>query len=722
MKQDKTGYSTEVKHWNAEIEQARKRMKDFRKEGHRVTAIYEGEKKQDFQFNILYSNTETLQPALYNNIPRPVVDRRFKDKDPMGRIASMVTKRTLEFLIDSNDQDYSNFDDMMKAAVLDALVPGQGLTRFKYEPRYGAELPPEEGADPKAPVLREVDAETVCGEEVHWDRVVMGYGKKWKDIPWLGFEHFMDKDELKENFPDKWERIPLTVAGGAESEDGEEGEKQKTSEETLETFAHVYEIWDKKTKKVIFIAMGFAEVLKSVDDPLGLSGFFPCPRPLAFMSKISCMTPKSLYTMYEEQARELNSVTLRINKITHALKVRGFYDATLTGLDKLMEQPDNTLMAAENVSAMLQGQTLDKAIWFFPLEKLINVLQQLYQNRESCKQVIYEITGISDILRGSSVASETATAQNIKNQWGTLRLKKMQKEVMRYVRDSLRIMGEIAVEKLSPETLKAMTGLPFPTAQEKQMAQQTLQQQQMQAQMAAQQQIPGQPPAPPPQPDPEMVKAATMPSWEEISALLRDDLQRNYKIDIETNSTVDAEATEDKADIAEFMNAMSQFMNGMMPVIEQGIMSFDVAKGMLLSIVKRFRFGTEVEDQINEMQAPPPKQPGEDPKMAAEKAKADAQMAALQAEGEMNKVKMQQQAEQSAAEAEARKAKLASDQFIAQMEADAKRQSMEMEMEFMREEHRLRMEELGMKQLELMARQEALEAPRKETAKGKENA
>jgi len=711
MSLNKEQFSSEVKRWNAQLESARKREKNFRKEGCRITAIYEAEKKEEFQFNILYSNTETLAPALYNNVPRPVVDRRFKDKDPLGRMASMTTKRALEYLIDSNDQDYSNFDDMMKSAVLEALVPGRGLTRFKYHPSYGAPIPAEEGEE-GGEELREVEAETVCGEEVPWNRVLMGYGKTWKDVPWLAFEHFFSKAEAEEAFgKETAAKIPYTISGGSEDGDEENGE-EKIPDADGEKFSHVFEIWEKRSKKVLFIAAGFGEVVKTVEDPLKLSGFFPCPRPLAFMSKISCMTPKSLYAMYEEQAKELNAVTIRINKLTHALKVRGFYDATLTGLDELMKKGDNELMPAQNVSAMLQGQTLEKAIWFFPLEKLINVLQQLYVNRESCKQVIYEITGISDILRGSSVASETATAQNIKNQWGTLRLKKMQKEVMRYVRDCLRLMGEIAVTKLSEETIAAMTGLPFPTAQQKQQAQ-------MAAQMATQQaQMTGQPPQIPP----ELQKVLAMPSWADIMGLLRNDLQRNYRIDIETNSTVDAEATEDKTDIAEFMNAMSQFMNGMMPVIEQGIMSFDVAKGMLLSIVKRFRFGTEVEDQINEMQAPPPKQPGEDPKMAAEKAKADAAIQQIQAEAQATQMKMKADAELQAAELAMKREQMAAEAELAAMQADIRRNEMRQQQQLAQLEHELRLEEIEMKREEMAMKKAAALRAQVEGTKEKENA
>ena len=274
-----------------------------------------------------------------------------------------------------------------------------------------------------------------------------------------------------------------------------------------------------------------------------------------------------------------------------------------------------------------------------PIEKLVAVLQQLYLNRTQIKTVIYEITGIADIMRGSSQASETLGAQQIKNQWGALRLKKTQKEVMRYCRDCLRIMAEIAVSKLSPDTMKSMTGLPFPMQGQKDQMQQTLAQMKQQYQGIAQQaQMAGQQPPPPPEIPSGVQQALSMPSWEELLSILQDDTQRSYRIDIETNSTVDAEATEDKQDISELLNAMSQFLNGVGPMVKDGTMPFSVAQGILLAVVRRYRFGPELEDQLKEMKAPPPPV---DPKIA-EQQKAEVEKAGQQVKAEQEKLVEQQ--------------------------------------------------------------------------------
>lgn len=668
--------------WVRELGLALTREKSFRKTGREVVAMYESEKEDKHQFNILFSNTETLAPALYNTTPRPVVQRRFKDEDVLGKYASEATQRVLEFLIDPGEAEYSPFDELMQAAVLEALLPGRGVTWFKYEPTWSE---PAEGE------AAEVENETVCGEEVPWERFRHGYGKKWPQVPWVAREHLLTQEEVKERWKDLAGELTYTEAVEA-GEDGEgsgsalggQGDSTKGTK-----LAQIFEIWDKASKQVLFIAPAYAKApLDVLDDPLDLEGFFPCPRPLMFIRKVSSLTPVALYKTYQEQAKELNTITYRINKVVGAMKVRGLYDATVQGLAEVLAAGDNVLLPADNVAAMIaNGMTLEKSIWLVPISDLVAVLQQLYLAREQAKTVIFEISGLADIMRGSSQASETLGAQEIKNQWGTLRLKRSQREVQRYVREALRIMAEIAIGKFSASTLSSMTGLPWPTQAQKTDAQ-SLAQQMQQVGM------------PVPEETQAVVMAAT--TWDEIQALLRDEMSRAYRIDIETNSTVDAEATEDKQNITELVNAMGQFLNGVGPLIETGTMPFDVAKMMLLTIVRRFRFGPEMEDSLKAMAPPKPaadpnagKIQAEQQKAQLEGQKSQQQMAHDQQRFEMDKMKFQ--AEQAAGQQDA-----ALQLQIKQEELQLKREEMQLKREelvlkrqFSQEEHKQKLETLA---------------------------
>lgn len=605
-----------VERYSTELRAALKREKDFRKKGWRLVKMYEAGEKAQNQFNILFSNTETLAPALYNATPRPVVQRKFKDEDPLGLAAAKAGQRILEHLIDDGMSEYATFDELMKAAVLEGAVPGRGVTRFKYDATFEkvqnvqaaevaeagettADEPPDEAEAHVAAAAEKVSYETVCGEEVPWDRITFGYAKKWKDVPWLCIDHFMTEEDLEENFGAMAKLVDCTEISSI-MDDGED-QRQKVDGMEGVKGCWVHEFWDKRTRRVTFFTPNYKDgPLKQVDDPLHLEGFFPIPRPFQIVTKISDMTPVALYDLYEEQAKELNKISARIVALIDMCKVRGMYDATVEGIDKVLSSEEGDLVPASNVNALQQGQTLDKALWLVPIEKVVQVLQQLYLERQQCKQVIFEIIGLADIMRGSSQASETLGAQELKNQWGGLRLKRHQKEIARYARDSLRIMLEIAVSKLSEETLKAMTGLPYPTGMEKQ---------QMQMQVSMTTQL-GQPVPP------EAQAMLSQPSWSEILEILRNDLTRSYRIDIETNSTVDIEATEDKAQIGELLTAISQFLSGISPLVQQGVMPFEIARDMLLAITRRFRFGSELEEQLKKMQPPQPQDNGEKEKMA----------------------------------------------------------------------------------------------------------
>lgn len=569
----------EVRHWLDEIKDAKKREKDFRDKGDKILDTYKGKKTP---FNILYSNTETLLPALFSQLPKPVITRRFKDDDPLGKVVSEAGQRVLEYLLDTDIDEYDSFSDALTDVTLDGLLPGRGNCSIKYD------------SDD------DVTWETVCPDVRDWKRVYYGYAKKWSRVPWVAYEEYLDKEECEGLFKDKVK--DLVFMEGEEEED-EKRDENKGKRKT----ALVYQIWDKSDRKIKYVSPQYKDgLLREDDDPLELSGFFNCPRPIQFVKKPSDLVPTALYTIYENQAIELNRIQMRINKIVEAIKARGIYAGNLgEELENLFNEADNAFVPTDQSATLMEGG-LDRAIWFWPVEKIVVVLQQLYQARESCKSVIYEITGISDIVRGQSLASETLGAQKIKESWGTMRLKRLQQEVQRYALDMMKLMLEIAAMKFSETTWQKMTMLPYPTSEEKEQAQaqlQALQEQHQQQTQIAQQQ--GMQPQPFQSPQ-ELTQAAQSPSWGEILEVLNDDFQRSYRLDIETNSTLDVEATEDKQMVGEFMNALGQVMAGFANNQE---IPFAAKKSIILAVTKRYRFGRDVEDELKTMQEPQPQIP-----------------------------------------------------------------------------------------------------------------
>jgi hypothetical protein len=599
----------------------------------------------------------------------------------------------------------------MRAATLDALLPGRGVTCVKYDAELG-QLPTESvddsapaGEDAKPGVENEgaapgekeptpyKNSELVCCDSRSWNRVLFGYAKKWSKVPWIAYEENVDQEEATRLFG---KEIAAQLKYAAVSDDEDDKRKEEKNKGETQT-ATIYQIWDRDGgRKIRYIAEQFKDAfLKVEDDPLELTGFFNCPRPIQFIEKSNDLTPVAPYKLYENQAKELNKLTRRINKIVEAIKARGIYDGELgDDVANVMKADDNELVPADKNSSLAAEKGLGNAIWFMPIGELIVVLKELYVARESCKQVIFEIMGLADIMRGASQASETLGAQQIKQTWGSLRLKRQQKEVQRYARDILRLMLEIAATKFSEETWAKMTGLPYLTQQQFAQAQSIAQAAQQQIQMA--QAAPPQvdPQTQQPAPNPQLQQAQQQlqqaqaqlqqPQWSQVLAMLKDDIQRSYRIDIETNSTVEPEAVEDQKNIADVMNALGQYLNGIGPLVQKGVMPFQAAQAMMLAIVRRFRFGSEIEDYIQQMKPPNPEDNSGDLKkhVAEQQTKVQETQIKAQAEAQRRNDEFAHEKERFIAESQ----RHAAEQATKQKQIDADVQSEREQREFDRRE------------------------------------
>lgn len=601
-----------VLYWFNEIDEAKKRDKEYHKEGKRLLGIYTSRDEIKVPYNIFYSNTDTLLPALYSSVPRPDIQRRFEDDDPIGKAVCDAGDRVLAFLLDTNMEGSQTIDECIRAAVFDALTVGRGVTVVKYDAEISeysmdaVDSETDETDEMESTVEMSKESEYICCDSKEWNKIYFGFAKKWSKTPWLAFEEEIDKTEAIRLFgKDIANQIEFItdVDVGVDEEKGSAVQKEhKAGRKT----ATIYQIWDRAGgKKVRYISFKFKkDFLKVVDDPLNLTGFYPIPKPLQLVHTTDEMQVIPPYIQYENQALELNDITKRINRLVKAIKAKGIYDSELgSDIANLMQGEDNVFIPADKSAALAAQSGFENAIWFMPIQQMVTVLGELYQAREACKQVIYEVTGISDIIRGSTQAGETATAQSLKSQWGTLRLKRNQLAVQRYARDILRIALEIAATKFEEKTWAGMTQLPYATSDQMGQAQQVMQ-------MAQHYQVIGRQPN-----DQEMQvyqqaqQTLQGPNWPKVLEALRNDTQRMYRIDIETNSTIIPEAIEDQQNIAEVMASLGSYLQGVTPLIQQGIFPFAAAKAMMMSIVRRFSFGSKIESYIEQMHEPPPPDP-----------------------------------------------------------------------------------------------------------------
>jgi hypothetical protein len=637
-----------VSRWLIELELADKAEESWRKQAGEIYERYEGKNQE--AFNILWSNTETVIPTVYNSTPVPDVRRRFRDADPVGKWASKVVERALEYSI---DPDVYDFSDEMAAVVLDAELLGRGVARVPYKPTF-APLPPLPiTPDARAPIQPNAhDADASAGEaapiddsvptvkhdaepdeqvvderteleHVQWDTFRHGAAKRWRDVPWVGFEHEFSKDQATQAFgADIADALTYTQVEHAD----EAGKSADASDDVRSQFkvVKVYEIWDKNTRRVLFIAPSYKDApCAEIDDPLQMEGFLPMPRPVYTINNTRSLVPRARYAMYEKKAQQLEKISARVDKIVNALRVRGMYASSISEVEHMLDGDDNTLTPVANMSAIMDGGGLDKMIWIMPIDKLAAVLRELYTAAQQCKQEIYEIVGLSDIMRGATDPNETLGAQELKAQTGSVRLENYKRNIQRFARDGLRLMAEVICSKFSQKTLKTITGVYLPTAEQKMQAKQAM----MMAQQPPMPQAPGMPP-PAPQISPEGLEAAKKiaetPSWGEVMNLLRNDFLRSTRIDIETDSTVSETINRDMTTAIEAVKMVGEIFTASLPIVQSGMIGPEVPKELALSLMRKARGGQVVEDALENVQQPAPEaqpaQEGEDPAKAVQEA------------------------------------------------------------------------------------------------------
>jgi hypothetical protein len=606
-----------VRQWKLEIGLANNREEKWREIAAKIYKQYTPTTPAANSFNILWTNTETLRQSVYNSLPEPQVKRRYSDNDPLGKAVSGVLTRALEF-----SQDTYDFDAVLKGDVLAMLLAGRSVSRVRYMPKFRT----VEGGKPENTELsgdtqdddsyEEIDWEQVVCERVQWDDFrILCAAKTWDEVYAIAFRHRLTRAECVEKFGEE-------IGNGVPMDDTNVESVNKSKEESdLFKTAEVWEIWDKDEKKVHFISLGYPTPLKTQDDPLELQGFFPVPRPLYAIENDQSLIPAALYTQYEQQAKELNKISQRINKLVDSLRVRGIYDSTMSELSQLMKMADGELVPAQNATAWSERGGIGNAIWMMPIDAAANVLRELYVQREATKKIIFEITGISDIMRSATDAGETLGAQQLKTQWGTQRLQRMQKEVQRYIRDLIRLKAEVISEKFQMETLEGMTLVNLPhQAQVDAQYQQAMLQYQQQAMQPPQQ---GQPPAQPPQP-PQVI------TWEKTIDAMREDATRTYHIDIETDSTLTASQNIDMNALKDLLGGITAFMTGVAPTVQAGALPIEAVKEVVMTVIRRAKMGSAVEDAFEQMKEPtPPADPN-----------------AGQAQIEQAKMQMQQQMQQ----------------------------------------------------------------------------
>ena len=422
--------------WKDRITKAENAYQNYHDLVKEIRQYYKGEKSKN-KDNIYWSSIETLKPFLYFKKPEPYVERKQRTTNPVEAVACKILANALKWNLEQFD-----FDSVIKYMRNDYLLSGLGLVYEKYCPKFKTI-----STGVMTPDIMEVQEITVkAGEVVETQYIdpekLIADSEKvgiWEDCTWIARKIDMTKREVMEQFDKNDEDL-----------DGEEDSDEKNT--------IVYEIWDKANRQILYFSKDFnGEMLKVVDDVFGLKDFFPFPRPIMTSCTNNSIIPVPDYSQIKPLLDELDGLTTRTRLIMKAIKVSGCYDSSFSKLEDIFDK-DVTLVSISDFDRLKEAGGLAGVIDFIPIQQYVVALQALAQRRAELVQAIYEITGVSDVMRGNSDPYETATAVTKKTNFGTLRNQDRQNDMQRFITELLQIKAEIICEQFSEETLAQFAG------------------------------------------------------------------------------------------------------------------------------------------------------------------------------------------------------------------------------------------------------------------------
>lgn len=666
-KEAETNPPRDSAYWLLELQAAHEREKTWRERAEKVVTRYRDEREATSsvrKVNILWSNTEVMEASLYTSSPNPDVRRRFGTSDKIGRNAALALERSLSYCVDAHD-----LDGAIKLALEDSLLPGRGVCWEVYEPTLGKDDAGNEAV---------TDQETRT-EWVYWEDYREGQARSWDKVPWVARRHLWTKKQVEDADLDEKASIAFNHSTAPAS--------VKDEQEVLKR-AEIWEIWDKVERQRVYVSEGCPKILKTTPDPYKLKGFFPCAEPLRAVQSTKTRVPIPHFTLYQDQADELDRLTDRLYRLTEFIKWAGAYDSAEGAnaeLKTLATANDGDFIPVKNWGQFASKGGLEGVFQTVDISVLAEVVEGLERRRAVLIQTVYEVTGISDIIRGSTDPRETKGAQTLKAQFGSMRMQKLQKEVQRFVRDIIRIKAEIIAEHFSQQKIAEISQLELPTKEELAAQQMAAQQQAMQA--AAMQPAAGMPPqAPdqaPAQPVPqEPAAAGATPqegppvTWDDVMAVLRSDDRRAYKVDIETDQTAFQNAEEEKKSRIEFMQAFGDILEKSMVAIQTSPALLPLMRENVLFTMQAFKVGRVLEEAVEDTFTQLAQQlKQQQPKPSPDEVKAQAEMERMKAEMQMDMQRFQMEM----------RAKIA--------ELQMKGREHAMDMQFQREDHALDMQQ-----------------------------
>lgn len=636
---------------------------------------------KDADLDLFWSSYEILKPAVYARPPQPVVAPLFKDGKRLHNVTAELLERCAVSVFKRTD-----INDVMLHTRDDLIFTGRGALWVRHEVDGGKHR--------------------VCVE--HKDRLDFLHepARKWAEVGWVAAGEWMTRKDMRKRFRKHSGDAYQDAKFSTERDDDHDRDLEKRA--TVRK-AKVWEVWHKADNKVYWVTDGVDVLLDSDAPHLSLTGFFPCPKPAYATLRRRSLIPTPDWERYAIHFRKISELTRRIYSLLEDVRMKGLIPAggdVGDAVEELIRSDDDRLLIPVPAASMIAGGAAGFVMWL-PLNELAEAITGLIGARGQLIEDFYQLSGISDIMRGATEAEETLGAQELKTQFGSVRVKEKSAELQRVAADAVKIAAEIVADKFPQSELLDMSQLEIPTKAEiekriaaiEKAAEEELKALAQRAQEAAQQQQEQVDPAQAGQMlqqsqqqilaryAPMLAEAEQQVPIEDVMALLRDERARDFVFEIESSSTILTDELQEKRSRNEFMEAFAGAQQALSGLAMMGEPGAKLAGSLMKFVLAPYRAGRDLDGAIDEFIDAAPEmakaaqgQQGESAELAeankkladAEMEKARAAMASVEARSALDKAEMQRklmEMQQKAGEAD----------FKARAETEKLRQSLRAE-------------------------------------------
>lgn len=620
--QEPRATADDCKRYWREIERYEKASKSWYACGDKIVRRYEDSdhgEQSERRFSILWANVQTFMPAIYAKLPVCLIERRYRDRDPIGRVAADIMERCTNTTL-----DMSSVDETLRLVRDDSLLPGRGTAWVRYDPKFETVESNVIDLKTKKPTVQtheRLKSEKLVVDYVYWKFFGHNVSRTWSNV-WLVWRicHYEKCDAI--------EKFGKKIADTLKYTTRRQGDEDNEAESNC---CEIYEVWDsrKGLMSCLTKSMENEGPIESGPPPINFSRFFPCPEP-AYATKTSkSLIPTPDYEYYRDQAKDIDDLTAKISNMLDWLRVKAFIPRGPSGggadaIEAAVTDSGNDDIFVEVASwaEWVEKGGAKALIDWLPTDMIVKTLQQAISVRNQLIQDIYQITGLSDIMRGQTDPEETYGAQDIKQNVGGRRTRNRKDDFARFCEDLCRLLAEATAENFQPETLAEMSGYKYTPGQPTPSGAPSPPAPDIAALAAVP--PPGGPPSdlpsgggplpppslanpgmghnqgPPLEAPPIVPAQAPMVFGDDVVELLRNDRMRTFRTKVETDSTTQPDDDREKARRIEFLNTIAGYLEKATAAIQMAPDLAPAIKEFLLFTSRGFRVGRSLESVIED--------------------------------------------------------------------------------------------------------------------------